>query len=579
MTTRVWDSISLVRALNAAATKNEDTIIELEEAVYEVNEVKNVKRGKIYLRGPELGDYDNSWEAKVIKNGWRASVVGAVALCLKVEKPSRGAKILRIVGAVLFAKLGEVWLRRWRINRRRKPGGKRARIMAKDGLFEIQGDSQLRLERISIASFGFKAAVRVERNSKIHITECDLGCAGGNGLELSDDAEASIELCAISNCGRSGILLCGSGAATLYVSKDCIFSENKRFGMELQGGKQAIVESSNFKDCGICISDRGTWQAMGQGVIFRHCVLEGRSVCLPGLSIIGDGVPKSILIDTCTIIDVSGTGFYSLGNHCVTLKNCLISGATMAGIEALRGSQLRIYDSRIIQCNGAVVMHRDAQGSFYSCFFSRSEGGAVGIFTGARCNLSHCTIANARGVGLQVCQGNATISNCRILNNGETALCLGGRDIRSRDHRRRPSSSLQKSSKHPSSRLCINDCYVRGSGNGALLVIPHTPDDQYDSNVDAVQHYVFAQDSIFHDVQASLRFDAPADGYLAGNQILGPLSLTNWSGTTRLSWKVERLLHIGSRGSNCGLNPASPLRLLHDPVLIRLIVLFAAGGY
>ena len=121
-----------------------------------------------------------------------------------------------------------------------------------------------------------------------------------------------------------------------------------------------------------CVWTKGT--ALTDGDVDR-CVVEGQAACLPGISVIGDRVPDVAVRDT-TVRGVNGTGVYCLGGR-VSLANCDVRAALMAGVEALRSSRVEIRASRVC----------------------RNRGGGVVAHAGATCAAFGTTIAENRGGG------------------------------------------------------------------------------------------------------------------------------------------------------------------------------------
>lgn len=311
-----------------------------------------------------------------------------------------------------------------------------------------------------------------------------------------------------------------------------------------------------------------------------------------GLSVIGDAVPGlknefalaspaddktrpsvGIVFERCEVLRINGAGIYVLGNNATRVRSCTIRGASMAGIEALRGARISVVDS-VIQRNagGGVVLHRGARGLLSSCDISGNGGGGnCGIMDSASCELMDCSILDAGAIGIQVCRARAVVTGCRVARSGESGIVVGGHDSRSCRDRTWPGADGDSAY----SSLEIADSHVSQSGSCALLVAPHAALHHCynESYPETVEHSIVARDCVFADQRRALRLEAPAGGRLDNTDLVEPVpsDIAAWRGTKRMPWRCERVIH-------CGASPrsASAFRYLREPSLRRLIVEFAS---
>lgn len=520
------------------------------------------------------------------------------------------------------ALLGSEWLHSASNERRRRT--RRTRLVLSSGgatKLLVSSGGELSLEDVSVARISASGClIRCCMNGKLLLRGCD-AYGGGNGVECEGFLVA--DRCRFLHCARSGIVLAGGRIEATR----CVFEENGRFGCELQGGDDALASECRFVSCGACISDREKWRPQAS-VRFEKCSIEGFAACLPGLSVIcGDGddeAPAAVVFDSCTIDRVNGAGIYVLGNKSnVRVLSCVVQDASMAGIEALRWAKVRVERSVVRRnAGGGVIVHRGAIGTLRSCDLSSNGGGGnCGVLDSATCDMRSCVISRATAVGIHVCRASAVVQDCTVDNSREAGIVLGGLDSRScREEdlirrktgttttassrkRHAPKAANRRDSTLPSSRLTITNSVVTGSGAGCIYVAPHyvnfrhcfnesfrrrrqsshlsnssgSEEEEYLSDsVDAtVEHTVIAADCTFVDDRLAMRFESPANGCLAGNVYSAKMSgsLSAWRGTRRLSWRIERLLHLGAApGSD------APFRVLEDPALRRIIVEFAAAA-
>lgn len=570
----------LVAAWERAKTM-EQAVIELAAGDYELATTLELSSGRVIVRGPKTPA-----PRKLLPWVWRSACTAVVAAV------GGGMSWSHRLAGWSVAMLGtEAWLRA-AANRAEQPGAHLARVVARDGALLVTG-GEVRLEQLSMASLGSRGVIRCGGTASLIIADSDVGCMGGNGIECESEARVEVASCTVANCGRSGVAMLGRGCCSVAISR-CTFSRNRRFGCELQGGKVASIEHCTFDGCGACVSDRERWEPESS-VLVASCVLRGCAACLPGLSVIGDNVPgleawtdsdfvdsddddralvPGILFDSCVIERVNGAGVYLLGRHTVRLRACTIRQASMAGIEALRGVRVVVSRSKVFRnAGGGIVLHRGARGALSACeLVANGGGGNCGVMDDASCSLRDCAINRARAVGIQVCRGSVRAMRCTIEGSGESGILVGGHDSRSCQDRRHDRPCTQTARSY----LSLRDSRVAHSGSSALIVAPHTrrPTAGCYDRLTQVEHTVVVADCHLVDSTQAIRIEAPARGCLAGNdcQAPQPNDLANWLGLpARMSWHTERLLHCGASAQS-----SSPLRVIKDRALLRLIVEFAS---
>ncbi|KAJ8608892.1 hypothetical protein CTAYLR_005299 [Chrysophaeum taylorii] len=608
------------------ASRHKTTVINLEEGDYELPGPIELLKGCVTLRGPS----SVSVTRRLLPWARRAACTVAAMAVGGLSWRSRVVSLSVVL-------LGSEWLYS---SKRKLPGARKARIVARDGAFVVSG-GELRLECISLASLGTRALVRCRLAATLRARDADLGCAGGNGVECENDATVFVSDCMIANCGRSGIALLGAGDCRL-LARACSFVRNRRFGCELQGGRAAVITGCTFDDCGSCVSDREKWQP-DSFVHVSRCLLRGCAACLPGLSVIGDSVPgyeahardaadadasvaSQLRFDEDEMSTTARRGSpwktsaasprkvgaaragESVNEDSVlepvprpigiVFEECVVERVNGAGIYLLGRHTVRARACAIHDVAMAgIEALRGAHVRVSRSKIQRNHGGGIVLHRGARGTLSSCDLV-ANGGG-----GNCGImdaASCRLRNCDISRACAIGIQVckasvsvdgcrieRSGEagivvggHDSRSCREARRVSGDVPpllSKLAIRDSRVSGSGAGALFVAPHS----------TIQHHCynesFAFDAVEHTIVAHDCYFADARQALRVEvPARGCLAGNDYDAPVSndlTAWRgTTRMPWRCERVIHCaaGVASTSPFRRLKDPSLLRLIVEFAS---
>ena len=544
-------SVAELRAALAHAARDRTTTIRLEAGAYELDAVLEVERGaRVCLEGPEeLPPAPETADHRL--------AVGAVACGLAGWRAAPRAVAVAASCAVA-AELARWWRRRGAAAARRSPAPAARLEDSWSGALRVAGGgTRVSLRRVEVRGCGGDA-VAVD-GAALRAARCVISCQRGHGVVVAGGGSLALADCVVRNCASSGVVVAAGTAA----ARETRFARCRRFGLEAQGGGRVRVEDCAFADGGICVSDREGWAA-GADVRVDRCVVEGQAACLPGISVIGDRVPDVAVRDT-TVRGVNGTGVYCLGGR-VSLANCDVRAALMAGVEALRSSRVEIRASRVCRNRGGgVVAHAGATCAAFGTTIAENRGGGnVGCFDAATCRLEDCDVAGAVGaMSVHCSRATMTLKNTRVgaRDPGGPGVVVSGADSRT-------NRAKMKLVKAPPSRL-----YVSGGVLNSLMVAMHPRQDPGDAPWAAL----FAERTR---LLAPLALRAPTagslDGVACGADEVAPglglgvaddASIGFWRGATRLPWSRERLLHVLARDS--------ALSRLH-PAVLRSIADFAS---
>jgi F-box protein 11 len=266
------------------------------------------------------------------------------------------------------------------------------------------------------------------------IRHCRLFDGKASGIQVSDDARATVEECEFVGNADAGLLIRTGGNPLV---RCCRFHDGRLFGILVDEWGRGTVEACEFSahaEAGIAIS--------GGTPLVRKCRIHNERV---GLLAFGEGGGT---LEEC-IFDDNEIGVLTAEGGNPLVRSCQIHNARIAGVSAKRKGRGTVEDCTISRCTKAGVHIIEVSNPVIrGCLIQ--DGPEFGIFVTAlgvgtieECDISghglaevavasdgnplirHCRLHDGKRFGLSVqLKGQARVVGCDIYNNALTGVLI-----------------------------------------------------------------------------------------------------------------------------------------------------------
>ena len=254
-------------------------------------------------------------------------------------------------------------------------------------------------------------------NSRVTATKAESDGTYGDGVQVNESGEVSIQGCTISESARFGVVLYANSKCTIAAST---LADNAYRGLGLYGSSTASVADSAI--------ERNTQQGIYVGETSEATITNCRVVDSrpdsdgkfgDGIGVTGSG---KLTVQGTT---VSGSARFGVGlwdNAVCGVRDSTIQGNKRSGVLAAESAALTIGATTISRnAEAGVWVDGSAQVTATGATISNNQQGGIGVLRAAQAVIADCTLSWNLGVGV----GAGGTCNVTLTNNRITGTLKG----------------------------------------------------------------------------------------------------------------------------------------------------------